>query len=588
MIIIGFMLFSSAEAQSGYTSYKSMMQNIETLAKEYPSICSARSLVRSAGNNDIMVLTIGTGDKDNKPAIAVLGGIEGSYILGKELALGFAFTILHESASPEIKSLLEKITFYVFPDISPDATEQFFRDLKYERNINARSTDDDRDFAFDEDPYEDLNKDGFITMIRVSDPSGTYTESPDDNRIMVQADLSKGQTGSYLVYSEGIDNDKDGSFNEDGPGGVNFNRNLTYNYEEFGANAGLHPVSEPESKAVLDFLFDHFNIYATFAFGPQDNLNPQQRPMGPGGFSAPSQDQSPARGQGQLPPANQGQMPVIPQGEFPTMMQGQIPPMAQGQFPAGGQRRMMGQNRKITSVQKSDEAIVKLVSDKYREITGTKGTPPVKTAPGNFMEWSYYHYGRYSFSTPAWWFPVERDRNAEVSFLKYADDNKMDNVFIPWTEINHPDFPGKKTEVGGIKPFAVINPPADKLEELISKNYKFIAAVAAMHPELEFLDIKVENMGDNVFRISLKVHNKGIFATCAEAGQNNMWTRLMRISLETADGQKFLSGQKVQRIQRLEGNASAEFSWLILGKGNVKINAGAINTGTINTTLELK
>ena len=74
------------------------------------------------------------------------------------------------------------------------------------------------------------------------------------------------------MYSEGIDNDKDGKFNEDGAGGVSFNSNFSYNYEEHGLNAGLYPMSEPESKAVADFLFDHFNIYSVFAFGPQDNL----------------------------------------------------------------------------------------------------------------------------------------------------------------------------------------------------------------------------------------------------------------------------------------------------------------------------
>jgi len=62
----------------------------------------------------------------------------------------------------------------------------------------------------------------------------------------------------------------------------------------------------------------------------------------------------------------------------------------------------------------------------------------------------------------------------------------------------------------------------------------------------------------------------------------------MRISLETAQGQKFLSGRKVQRIQRLEGGKYAEFSWLISGKGTVKIAAGAANTGIISTSAELK
>ncbi|MCJ7448486.1 MAG: M14 family metallopeptidase [Bacteroidales bacterium] len=549
LTVIGFVLNHTAEAQNQYNNYRTMLQKVDALTRDYPSLCSSRSLVKTIGGKDILVITIGAGDKDSKPGIAVLGGVEGSHILGKELALGFAVSLLKESDSLEIKNLLNKITFYVFPDVSPDATEQFFSEVKYERNVNARQTDDDRDFTSGEDPYEDLNNDGFITLIRVSDPAGNYMENEEDKRVMIPADLSKGQKGSYFVYSEGTDNDKDDKFNEDGAGGVSFNRNLTFNYEEFGLNAGLYPVSEAESKAVLDFLFDHFNIFATFAFGPQDNLGQSMK-----------------------------------SSERP----GAVQSSPQMQIPGQGQMRIMDQERRITSILKSDELINKLVSDKYHEITGVKGAPSPKSSPGNFMEWSYSHYGRYSFSTPAWWFPVERDKNADVAFLKFADENKMDGVFVPWTEIKHPGFPGKKTETGGIKPFATINPPADKLEDLVSKNYKFILAIAEMHPELEFLDIIVENKGDNIFRLSLKVHNIGIFATCAEAGEFNMWTRIMRISLETAGSQKFLSGQKVQRIPRLEGDKSADFSWLISGRGSVKITAGAVNTGQISTSVELK
>jgi hypothetical protein len=549
-------LFLRAEGQNQYNDHKSMLQKIDAMGRDYSSLCTVRSLCETAGGNKVVVLTIGTGDKDNKPGIAVVGGTGGSHILGKELALGFASSLLKESTSPEIRGLLGKITFYVFPDVSPDASGQFFSDLKFERSVNARPVDEDRDFTTDEDPFEDLNKDGFITIFRVTDPAGTYIEAEEDNRVMVPADPGKGQKGAFIVYTEGIDNDKDDSFNEDGPGGVNFNRNLTFNYEEFGANAGLHPVSEPETKAVLDFLFDRFNIYVVFAFGPQDNLG---QPM--------KSSERPA-------PAQAAQPQITFQGQSQSQMMGQM-------------RQMTGE-RKFTSILKSDEVINKLVSDKYHEITGVKGAPVTKTDPGNFMDWAYFHYGRYSFSTPAWWFPVERDKNADAAFLKYAAENKIENVFIPWTEIKHPDFPGKKTEVGGIKPFVTINPPAEKLEELITKNYKFIVSIAQMHPELEFLDMKVENKGENIFRLSLKVHNSGIFATCAEAGAMNAWTRLMRINLETADNQMFLSGQKVQRVLRLEGGSSAEFSWLISGKGNVKITAGAVNTGIITTSAELK
>jgi hypothetical protein len=513
-------------------------------------------LVKTAGDRQIVVITVGSGEKDLKPGIAVIGGTEGNYLAGRELSLGFAENLLRESGDIEIKKLLGSVTFYIFPDISPDASEQYFSGLKYDRVVNSRQTDNDRDFQNDEDPYEDLNGDGMITLIRISDPAGNWVESIDDKRVMVAADLTKGQKGSYFVYSEGTDNDKDGKFNEDAEGGVNVNRNFTYNYEEYGHNSGYHAMSEPETKVVADFLFDHFNIYMTLAFGPQDNL-------------------------GQALKASEKQPDILLQE----------PGMSRGMGMGMGMSRPSSRepsDRRLTSITKNDEIINKLVSEKYHEVTGSKGNPQTVQANGNFMDWAYFHYGRYSFSTPGWWYPVEKGKNSEVAFLSFAQKYNITDPFIPWNEIKHPDFPGKKTEIGGIKPFAFVNPPADTLGDLVLSHYKFITAIAEMHPELEFLDQKVENAGENIYRVTLKVHNKGLFATMAEAGVMNQWTRLMRISVETGKGQTILSGQKIQRIKRLEGGGSAEFSWLVSGKGSVTINAGAVNTGTIKTTLELK
>lgn len=527
--------------------HSQISKNSESLARQHPDLCSVKSLVKTAGGKDIWVITIGTGTADSKPGVAVVGGVDGKYLAGRELALGFAEKILSNSSEKEIRELLSKVTFYVFPDVSPDASEQFFSGLKYERSLNTRTTDDDRDFMYDEDPGEDLNKDGFITLIRIKDPAGNYLESDEDKRVMATADISKGQTGNYLVYSEGTDNDKDGRYNEDGAGGVSFNRNFTYNYEEFGINSGLYPVSEAETRAVADFLYDHFNIFMVIAFGPQDNLG---QPMKASDRTGAAQDQT------QNQPPEEGMM-----------------------------RRQRG---RITSILKTDEAVNKLVSDKYHEITGFKGAPQAISEPGNFMEWAYYHYGRYSFSTPGWWLTVEKGKSAEAAFLKFADKINLKDVFVPWTPIIHPDFPGKTVEVGGIKPFEALNPPADTLGELISAHYKFITSVSAMHPELEFLDVKVEDAGEKIFRLTLKIHNKGLLATNTEAGEPNIWTRVMRLSVEPSAGQTILSGLKVQRVQRLQGDENAEFSWLISGKGKVGISAGSLNVGQITTSIELK
>jgi len=547
LAFIVMLMVSLTSVRGQYHNQIQMSQKLDALSKKYSELCSVTSLAKTIGGKDIWLITIGTGVKDNKPGIAITGGVDGKYLIGRELAVGFAEEILKNSVNADIRELLDKLTFYIFPDLSPDASAQFFSEVKYERSINARTTDDDKDFVYDEDPCEDLNKDGYITLIRIKDPSGKYIESNEDRRVMVSADISKGETGNYLVYSEGTDNDKDGNFNEDGAGGVSFNRNFTYNYEEFGINAGLYPVSETESRAVSDFLYDRFNIYMVITFGPQDNLG---QPMKAADRESSVQNTQQTQG------SDQGMV-----------------------------RRERG---RITSIMKTDELINKLVSDKYHEITGLKGAPPATSEPGNFMDWAYFHYGRYCFSTPGWWLNVEKGKNTEAAFLKFADKKKLNDFYIPWNVIDHPDFAGKTVEVGGIIPFAVLNPPEDTIGDLISSHYRFITEISAMHPELEFLDVKTENAGENIFRLSLKVHNKGVFATTAEIGEPNIWTRVMRLTLEPSKGQTILSGLKVQRIQRLQGDESTEFSWLLSGKGRTGISAGAANVGLVSTSVEFK
>lgn len=547
-LALGVMVLVSVNVAGQYRDHATMSRDMSNLAKSNPAVCEFKSLVKTAGGKDIAVLIIGTGDKHLKPGIAVLGGVDGSYVLGREVAAGFAENIIKNISSTEIKELLSKVTFYVFPDVSPDASEQFFAGIKYERNWNARPVDLDRDFKMGEDPFEDLNKDGYITMIRVHDSKGNLTESPDDARLLVTADLLRGQTGKYFLHTEGIDNDDDGSFNEDGEGGVNFNNNWPYNYQEFGRYAGMHAVSEPETKAVADFLYDQWNIFATIAFGPQDNLSQQSRASGAG--TAPTAAAvTAARGIGATAPAA---------------------------------------NRTTMNVARSDEAVNRLVSEKYIATTGVRGSPAAQTTRGNFMEWAYFYYGRYSYSTPAWWPNIERGRNSEAAFLKYAEENNLGDVFVPWTEIKHPGFPENKVEVGGIKPFAMIVPPADKVQEIVGSNYKFIVEMAAMHPAIEITDLNIENTGGDIFRVTLNVRNNGIFPTMAEIGAPNRFVRLPRVTLKIDSKQTVITGTLVQQMRRLEGKSATEYSWLIRGKGNISVTAGAVTCGIATITANLK
>ncbi len=256
-----------------YSTLSEQQNRIDALAKTYPQLLSVSTLVKTAGGKDIRMITIGSGKTETKPAIAVVGGVEGSHLLGTEMVIGFAENLLKLSGTDSIKNLLSKTTYYLFPNMSPDAMEQYFAKINYERNGNATQTDDDRDGRLNEDPFDDLDKNGKITMMRIESPVGDYKLHPDDKRVLIKADPSKGEKGRYLLFTEGFDNDKDGQLNEDGEGGIAFNKNATYKHKTFSPGAGDYPASEKETRALFDFLYDAFNVYAVVSFSSNNNLS---------------------------------------------------------------------------------------------------------------------------------------------------------------------------------------------------------------------------------------------------------------------------------------------------------------------------
>ncbi|WP_410971039.1 M14 family zinc carboxypeptidase, partial [Salmonella sp. SAL04269] len=82
-----------------YSNYAQQTARIQALAKNYPQLVKVRSLTKTNSGKDIWQITLGSGNADTKPAIVVVGGVEGPYILGTELAIGFAENLLQSSDS---------------------------------------------------------------------------------------------------------------------------------------------------------------------------------------------------------------------------------------------------------------------------------------------------------------------------------------------------------------------------------------------------------------------------------------------------------------------------------------------------------
>jgi len=576
---------SVSQAQTSYNNHAQLSTRLKTLSTKYAAQATVSSIGKSSGGRDLWLLTLGKGDAAKKPAILIVAGLEGTHLAGTELAVQTAEKMLAAANADSISKLLNTKTFYFLPSMNPDAQEQFSAKLKYERTGNDTKADDDRDGRVDEDPFEDLNGDGMVTWMRVEDATGGFVPSKEDPRIMVKADPNKGEVGKYLVLSEGIDNDKDRAYNEDGQGGINPERNFTFDYQIFVTGSGEYAASEPEVRAVLDFLYRSPNIFAVLTFGPNNNLSEAPR------------------------------------------------------FDASKVAR-----RIITGPLSKDAKSMDQVSKLYNSRTALKDAPAMPQTRGNFSQTAYFHAGRFSFTTPGWWAPkVEAPRDSsrrgagnaapsgtgsgsgapatapagggggrmggmmggggaaaaaaaspantsedDTRFLKWADKEKLAGVFVDWKVIQHPDFPNQKVEVGGIAPFVKLNPPVSYLEAASDKHLKFLAGLGAQMPEIQLVNVRTESLGNNLTRVTATVINKGLLPTYAEIGDRVRFVQKVKTELKLGSGQTIVSGKRLNLRGALGVDESEEYTWLVSGTGKLTIEAGCPTAGVQSAEVTLK
>jgi len=260
----------------GYHSYDALTQALRDAVDAHPNLARLTSAGTTIEGREIWVVELGSDSGtplSERPALFIGANFEGNQLVGGELSLLVIRYLLDNYESDEaVKQRLDNYTFYFFPRVNPDGAERMFMDLQTGQSTNARPYDDDNDGRTDEDGPDDLDGNGFITVMRALDPNGEYMIDTEDERAMRIADPKKGETGSYKIYLEGLDDDNDDFYNEDAAGGVNINRNFQHAYPYYEREAGIHMVSERESRAVMDFVIAHRNIAMMLVFGENDNL----------------------------------------------------------------------------------------------------------------------------------------------------------------------------------------------------------------------------------------------------------------------------------------------------------------------------
>jgi len=419
-MLLGILIFtvSRATGQSGtsfdkYHTNQEVQQILEKLQKDNPAACTIHNIATSPGGAVINVLEIGSNLK-NVPAIFVGANFEGNIPLSTEGALYLAKMLLDSA------NYTKNRKWYILPQPNPDAASGFFAKVKYEQSVNGFEINNDADEAINEDGFDDLNNDGYITKMRVKDLEGTYIESKNDPRIMVKADATKGEQGEYKLYDEGIDNDNDKQYNEDGEGGINVGIAFPHLFPRDKKEAGLWAGQTAEVYNLMRFVTDRPEIAMVFTLGSSDFCKAPPKGGRKGGANLQSI---------KIPGRYARMLSVDPTQTF-TM--DEVVEMVKQQVPAGMEvtpsmvAGMLGLGAAVNPLDEDLKFYTKLSEEYKKYLESKKFNTDRLDAPGDkdgsFELWAYYHLGVPSFSMNLFTVPKVKEEKKKTEGLVSLDD----------------------------------------------------------------------------------------------------------------------------------------------------------------------
>jgi len=471
-------------------------------AERYPEIMDLYEIGRSFEGRPIMQVTLtnkSTGAAPAKPAAFFEGGRHSGEITASESVLWLLQHLLENyGRDARITALIDTKAIHLRVQNNPDGSNMYLHTAQSNRS-SVRPHDTDRDGLFDEDPSEDLDGDGVIYQMRWRPRNdderrrASMITDPRDpsGRLLRRVEEGKGE---WMVASEGIDNDQDGRFNEDGIGGLDLHRNYPENwrhdaggddtgrgYTQFGA--GEAPLSEPETRSVVLWLLANPNI--SVANSMDTRVPMHLRP--------PSTSRSADR-------------------MYPEDLR------YYEHFDTVGMR--------ITGYP--------WAGDVYETYATRWETNPVTGDPllpgplfGHGPDFGYFYYGSIWYGDELWNGGMMRDVNGDgrlddVDALAWDDSANGGRGFRAWTAFEHPEL--GRVEIGGFHPkFFSQNPPAHELESWARNQALFNLEMAYALPQLEWSDVDVRRAdasGDSAtYDVTVSWRNSGRLPTALKQAQ---------------------------------------------------------------------
>jgi murein tripeptide amidase MpaA len=507
-----------APAFDRFYRYAELTDLLQALVREHPHLLAIESIGKSHEGRDIWVVTatnLATGPAADKPAFWVDGNIHSTEVAASSAALYFLAMLLREHGrDAEVTRALDTRAFYICPRINPDGAEWALADHpKWVRSSV-------RPYPFDEHELEglvveDIDGDGRILQMRIPDANGLWKSHPDIPALMIRRDPTEAGGTYYRVLPEGRYDRYDGyTLKVKKPReALDLNRNFPAGWrQEFEqAGSGPYPTSEPEVRAVVDFIVRHPNLTGGTTFHTWSGVL------------------------------------LRPFEQYPDE-----------DMDAEDLWVYQAIGRKGTELTGYPNISV------YHEF---RYHP--KSVIGGTFDWIYEHLGLFSWCIEIWapmreagienykfidWFrehPVEDD----VKLYRWSEDTLGGLAHRPWRSFDHPQL--GRVEIGGWDRFhAFGNPPLPLLEKELRRFPRWLLWQALISPKLELVHAGCEKLGADTWKVVLVVQNSGWLPSyVSKRALARKVVRGLIVDVGLPQGATLVAGKARETFGQLEGRA---------------------------------
>jgi murein tripeptide amidase MpaA len=502
-----------------YFTNEELEEIFERWKEEYSKIIKISSIGVSHENRPIWLLAITnyeTGADTEKPAVWIDANIHATEIAGTTTALYTAYFLLDGYGKDEqITQLLDASTYYIVARVNPDgAALSMAPDPRYIRSSV-------RYYPWDEEEeglhVKDINGDGKILQMRIRDPNGDWKVSTLDPRLMEKRLPDELGDTYFRLLPEGLLVDFDGYVVKIArpPEGLDFNRNFPFQWRPEGeqSGAGPYPTSEPEIRALVDFIVNHLNINIAITFHTFSRVI--LRPYS-----------------------------TKPDDDMET-------------DDLWVYKKIGDRGTQLTGYR----CVSTFHDFKYH---------PKEVTTGAFDDWMYDQLGVFAFTIELWDLPAEagikerkliewwreHPHEEDQQIIKWIDESMVENAYFEWKLFDHPQL--GEIEIGGWNAmYTWRNPPPAYIQKEAETQFPYMISLGTMLPHLAVHTLDVSELADKTYYINLVVENLGYLPTYTSAqGKKRQAIRKVRVELDIPEETTLTSGKRRVELGHLEGRSN--------------------------------